>query len=104
MGAMKRANYLATHTPKSKLSYAFRVAFGIDPEPPSYEELAAIRARNADLRAALREAAEEAKAEREAIQWVERQASPRAAAPPITRLQPPPIPTENTLVHQPTLF
>lgn len=70
MSVMKRANYLITHH-RGELSKGFRVAFGLDPEPPSAEELARIRAEKKELAAAMREAAEERAEEREAIQWVE---------------------------------
>lgn len=100
MGVMKRANHLITHH-RSDLSKAFRVAFGLDPEPPSDEELAALRAAKREERLALKEAAEERAAEREAIQWVERQVELRRAR---EALRPPPIPTDNAPVSQGTFF
>lgn len=102
MGAMKTIHHWRVLG--RPLSQTIRAFAGLEPWPLSKEERAAIRAEKAELRAALREAAEEAKVEREAIQWVERQAELRAAATSITRLQPPPIPTANAVVNQPTLF
>ena len=102
MGAMKTIHYWKTMG--YPLSQEIRVFAGDIPPPLSKEERAAIRAEKAELRAALREAAEEAAMEREAIKWVERQAELRAAAAPIARIQPPPIPAENALVIQARLF
>lgn len=102
MGAMKSIHLkLVLGQPLSQTVRAFA---GLEPWPLTKEERAAIRAEKAELRAVLKEAAEEAAMEREAIQWVERQAELRAAAAPIARIQPPPIPAENVVVKQPRLF
>jgi len=86
------------------LSQTVRAFAGDAPWPLTPEERAAKRREKAELRAALKEAEEEAAAEREAIQWVERQAELRHARETAKARQPPPIPSENAIVSQPTLF
>lgn len=99
MGAMKTIHYWKTMG--YPLSQEIRVFAGDIPPPPSKEERAAIRAARREELAALKEAEEERIAEREAIQWVERQVELRHAR---EALQPPPIPTDNAPVSQGTLF